>query len=103
MTDVVTVKTRKYIRLTALDYATVEPSIKPLLDDSNFVEKVARAYHGQVVCHGGWGFTVRHEGYRIRFDLENSTVYRLPRIYEGYVLEKPNGRQLTLASLLEEA
>lgn len=92
MNDVITVRGRKYVRLTLFDYATVKPEI--LLEDAGFVNKVKRAYHGQVVCNGGWGFTVKHNGYRIRFDLPNSTG--LPRIYEGFVLEKPETIQTKL-------
>ncbi|MEM3824420.1 MAG: hypothetical protein QXH87_05740, partial [Candidatus Bathyarchaeia archaeon] len=75
---------------------TVEPSVEWLLDDAKFVEKVKRAYNVQVCLNNGWGFTVRHKGYRVRFDLPNATGYRLPRVYEGYVEEEPETVQLSL-------
>ncbi|MEM3618570.1 MAG: hypothetical protein QXK47_05815 [Candidatus Bathyarchaeia archaeon] len=100
MNDVVTVRGRKYIRLDRVTFAAVEPSVEWLLDDERFVEKVKKAFEVQVEYNHGWGFTVRHEGYRIRFDLENATGYKLPNIYEGYVEEEPETVQKTLLEVL---
>ncbi|MEM3828590.1 MAG: hypothetical protein QXP36_05200 [Conexivisphaerales archaeon] len=96
MNDVVTVRGRRYIRLDRVTFAAVEPSVEWLMDDERFVEKVKRAYNSQVCLNNGWGFTVRHKGYRIRFDLPNTTGYKLPRIYECCVLEKPQTVQFSL-------
>lgn len=96
MSDVITVKNRKYIRLGHFIVATVEPEIEWLLDDEDFVEKVKAAYLIQVCFNNGWGFTVRHKGYKIRFDLPNTIGYKLPRVYEGVVLEEPKTVQLSL-------
>lgn len=89
MNKAITIRGRKYIRLGPVTFAAVEPSGEWLMDDSRFVEKVKKAYEVQVEANGGWGFTVRYMGYRVRFDLPNSTGYKLPRIYEGYVEEEP--------------
>ncbi|MEM3579342.1 MAG: hypothetical protein QXL54_03855 [Candidatus Bathyarchaeia archaeon] len=94
--DVITVRGRRYIRLDRVTFAAVEPSVGWLLDDERFVEKVKRAYQQQVEANGGWGFTVRHKGYRVRFDLPNATGFKLPRIYEGYVEEEPQTVQMSL-------
>ncbi|MEM2463647.1 MAG: hypothetical protein QXY07_03075 [Candidatus Bathyarchaeia archaeon] len=96
MNDVVTVRGRRYIRLDKITFAAIEPSIEWLMDDEDFVEKVKAAYLVQVCINNGWGFTVRHEGYRLRFELPNTTCFRLPRIYEGVVLEEPKTVQLSL-------
>lgn len=89
------VRGRKYIRLNRVTFATVEPKCEFLLEDEYFVEKVRIAYIVQVEYNHGWGFTVRHKGYRIRFDLQNTTGYKLPIIYEGYAVEEPeNGREV---------
>ena len=96
MTDVVAVRGRKHVRLSRVDFATVEPSVEWLLDDAKFVEKVKRAYNVQVCLNNGWGFTVRHMGFRIRFDLPNSTGFKLPRVYTGLVEEEPKTVQLSL-------
>ncbi|MEM3703890.1 MAG: hypothetical protein QXX79_05695 [Candidatus Bathyarchaeia archaeon] len=95
MNDVVTVRDRKYMRLDRVTFATVEPSIEWLLHDQRFVEKVKAAYLVQVCLNNGWGFSVTHEGFRIRFDLPNTTGYKLPRIYEGHVEEEPQTVQLS--------
>lgn len=100
MNDVITVRGRKYIRLNRITFATVKPAIEQLINDERFVEKVKRAYIVQVEYNHGWGFTVKHEGYRIRFDLPNSTGYRLPNIYEGYVEEEPENVQKTLLEVM---
>ncbi|MEM0008172.1 MAG: hypothetical protein QXR89_07940 [Candidatus Bathyarchaeia archaeon] len=96
MNDVVNVRGRRYIRLDRTTFAAVEPSVEWLMDDERFVEKVKRAYNSQVCLNNGWGFTVTHEGFRIRFDLPNATGYKLPRIYEGCVEEEPQTVQLSL-------
>ncbi|MEM2254818.1 MAG: hypothetical protein QXD73_04440 [Candidatus Bathyarchaeia archaeon] len=96
MNDVVAVRDRKYMRLDRVTFATVEPSVEWLMDDERFVEKVKRAYQQQVEANGGWGFTVRHKGYRVRFDLQNTKGWKLPRIFEGCVLEEPKTVQLSL-------
>ncbi|MEM3726708.1 MAG: hypothetical protein QXN95_02065 [Candidatus Bathyarchaeia archaeon] len=96
MVDVVTVRGRRYIRLDRTTFAAVEPVCEFLLDDGEFIMKVKRAYNVQVCLNNGWGFSVTHEGFRIRFDLPNTTGYQLPRIYEGYVEEEPQTVQLSL-------
>ncbi|MEM3706007.1 MAG: hypothetical protein QXX59_08890 [Candidatus Bathyarchaeia archaeon] len=96
MNDGVTVRGRRYIRLDKVTFAAVEPSVEWLMDDASFVEKVKRAYNVQVCLNNGWGFTVKHMGYRIKFELQNSTCFKLPRIYEGYVEEEPKTVQLSL-------
>ncbi|MEM2704755.1 MAG: hypothetical protein QXR45_16540 [Candidatus Bathyarchaeia archaeon] len=100
MKDVVTVRGRKYIRLDRVNFAAVESSVEWLMDDERFVEKVKRAYNVQVCLNNGWGFTVRHEGYRIRFDLSNATGYKLPKIYEGHAEEKPETVQTKLLEVV---
>lgn len=100
MNDVVTVRGRKYIRLDRVTFAAVEASSERLMDDPRFVEKVKKAFEVQVEYNHGWGFTVKHEGYRIRFDLENATGYKLPNIYEGYALQEPKTVQKTLLEVL---
>ncbi|MEM2546851.1 MAG: hypothetical protein QXM37_04385 [Candidatus Bathyarchaeia archaeon] len=100
MNDVVAVRDRKYMRLDRVTFATVEPSVEWLMDDERFVEKVKAAYLVQVCLNNGWGFTVRHKGYRIRFDLQNITGFKLPRIYEGVVLEEPKTVQLSLLEVV---
>ncbi|MEM1539739.1 MAG: hypothetical protein QXK33_04945 [Candidatus Bathyarchaeia archaeon] len=103
MNDVIKVRDRKYIRLGHVTLAAVEPSFERLIDDEDFVEKVKAAYLLQVCINNGWGFTVRHKGYRIRFDLQNTTGWKLPRIYEGVVLEEPETVQKTLLEVKENA
>ncbi|MBS7616514.1 hypothetical protein KEJ45_04885 [Candidatus Bathyarchaeota archaeon] len=96
MNDLVTVRGRKHIRLGKITFAAVEPTADSLMNDKKFVEKVKTAYRVQVELNHGWGFTVRHRGFVIRFDLQNSTGYKLPRVYEGHVLEEPKTVQLSL-------
>jgi len=72
------------------------------LQSEEFAEKVKRAYHAQIVCNGGWGFTVRHKGWRVRFDRENTAKNKIPKIYEPYVEEKPETVQSTLTEALTQ-
>jgi len=90
----VEVRGRKYVQLERVVFAKL-PEIAEL-QTTEFAEKVKRAYNVQVVCNHGWGFTVKHRGYRVRFDLPNTTSYKLPRIYEPCIEEGQKGRQLSL-------
>jgi hypothetical protein len=90
----VEVRGRKYVQLERVVFAKL-PEVA-WLQTEEFAEKVKRAYYVQVVCNHGWGFTVKHKGWRVRFDLPNSTGYRLPRIYTPCIEEGPVGRQTTL-------
>ena len=78
----------------------VEEDIKFLMEDPDFKRKVFNAYLNQVEANGGWGFTVKHEGYRVRFDLKQPSPHPLVRVYEGYAEEKPATQQ---TKILESA
>jgi len=90
----VEVRGRKYVKLERAVFVELPETAE--LQSEEFAEKVKRAYHAQIVCNGGWGFTVRHGAWRVRFDLPNSTGYKLPRIYTHCIEEGPEGRQTTL-------
>jgi len=79
----------------------VEDGLKYLMRNQEFRRRVIRAYEVQVKQNHGWGFTVRFQGYRIRFDMVNDLT--LPKglvVYEGYAQEKPVGLQKTLISFM---
>jgi len=78
----------------------VEEDIKFLMEDPDFKRKVFNAYLNQVEANGGWGFTVKHKGYRVRFDLKQPSPHPLVRVYEGYAEEKPATQQ---TKILESA
>jgi len=94
MAEIVERQGVKYVWLVPRKLVAELPN--ELADDKEFVEKVLRAYYSQVVCNHGWGFTVKHKGWRVRYDLQNTTENKIPRIYEACVEEKPEGRQTTL-------
>jgi hypothetical protein len=74
----------------------VEDGLKHLMQDEEFKRRIIRAYESQVEGQGGWGFTVRYKGYRIRFDVDDGQSCRGLTVYVGYALEEPEGRQLSL-------
>ena len=78
---------KKYVWLNYPRFVAELP--EALADDEEFVLKVQKAYLNQVVFNHGWGFTVRHRGWRIRFDLQNTAKNKVPRIYEPCVEEEP--------------
>jgi hypothetical protein len=85
---------KKYVWLNIPQFVAELP--EALANDEEFVLKVQKAYLNQVVFNHGWGFTVRHKGWRIRFDLENTTKNKIPRIYEPCIEEEPKAVQITL-------
>jgi len=89
---------KKYVWLNYPRFVAELP--EALADDEEFVLKVQRAYLNQVVFNHGGGFTVRHKGWRIRFDLENVTKNKVPRIYEPCILEEPKTIQVTLTEAI---
>jgi hypothetical protein len=74
----------------------VEDGLKALMDDPEFRQRIIRAYEVQVEQNRGWGFTVKYKGYRVRFDIDGEASSRAIIVYKGYVLEAPQGRQLSL-------
>jgi len=88
---------KKYVWLNYPGFVAELPDV--LADDEEFVLKVQKAYLNQVVFNHGWGFTVQHKGWRIRFDLENTTKNKIPRIYEPCIEEEPK----TIQTILTEA
>ena len=74
----------------------VEEKLKPLMLDPEFRRRVINAYHNQVEANGGWGFTVRYKGYRIRFDIDDKASSRGLIVYMGYAEEEPTSVQKTL-------
>jgi hypothetical protein len=74
----------------------VEDGLKHLMADPEFKRRIIRAYESQVEGQGGWGFTVKYKGYRIRFDIDDKASSRGLTVYVGYALEEPEGRQTTL-------
>jgi hypothetical protein len=88
---------KKYVWLNYPRFVAELP--EALAGDEEFVLKVQRAYLNQVVFNHGWGFTVRHRGWRVRFDLQNTTKNKIPRIYEGYVEEAPETIQTILTEV----
>jgi hypothetical protein len=74
----------------------VEDGLKHLMQDEEFRKRIIKAYESQVEGQGGWGFTVRYKGYRIRFDIDDKQSCRGLTVYVGYALEEPEGRQLSL-------
>jgi len=82
--------------MMALIKFRVEDGLKHLMADPEFKRRIVRAYESQVEGQGGWGFTVKYKGYRIRFDIDRGQSCRGLTIYVGYALEEPQGRQLSL-------
>jgi len=80
----------------------VEDELKPLMMDQDFRQRVINAYFQQVEGNGGWGFTVKYKGYRIRFDIDDKESSKKLLVYKGYAEEKPETRQITL-QLSQEA
>ena len=82
--------------MMALIKFRVEESLKALMQDPEFRQRIIRAYEQQVEANGGWGFTVRYKGYRIRFDIDDKASTRGCLVYLGYVEEEPKTVQKTL-------
>jgi len=82
--------------MMALIKFRVEESLKALMQDPEFRQRIIRAYEQQVEANHGWGFTVRYKGYRIRFDIDDKASTRGCLVYLGYAEEEPKGRQLNL-------
>ena len=74
----------------------VEDGLKHLMQDEEFKRRIIAAYESQVEGQGGWGFTVKYKGYRIRFDIDDKASSRGCLVYLGYAEEQPEGRQTTL-------
>jgi len=74
----------------------VENGLKHLMHDQQFRRRVVRAYEVQVEANHGWGFTVRYQGYRVRFDIDDKASKPGLIVYKGYATEKPTGLQKTL-------
>jgi hypothetical protein len=74
----------------------VKPEISFLMEDEEFKRRIIRAYESQVEANHGWAFTVKYKGYRVRFDIDGEASSRAIIVYKGYVLEAPQGRQLSL-------
>ena len=81
--------------MMALIKFRVEDGLKALMQDEEFRRRIVVAYESQVEANHGWGFTVRYKGWKVRFDIVESGCKGLI-IYEGYALEEPQGRQLSL-------
>jgi hypothetical protein len=82
--------------MMALIKFRVEDGLKHLMQDEEFKRRIVRAYESQVEGQGGWGFTVKYKGYRIRFDIDDKASSRGCLVYLGYAEEQPEGRQLSL-------
>jgi len=74
----------------------VEDGLKHLMTDPEFKRRIVAAYESQVEANGGWGFTVKYKGYRIRFDIDDAASSRAVTVYMGYALEEPKNVQKTL-------
>ena len=74
----------------------VEESLKALMQDPEFRQRIIRAHEQQVEANYGWGFTVRYKDYRIRFEIDDKASSRGCLVYLGYAVEEPQGRQLSL-------
>ena len=74
----------------------VEDGLKHLMQDEEFRRRIVAAYESQVEANGGWGFTVRYKGYRIRFDIDDKASCRGLTVYKGYAEEEPKNVQKTL-------
>ena len=74
----------------------VEDGLKHLMADPEFKRRIVAAYESQVEGQGGWGFTVKYKGYRIRFDIDDAASSRGLTVYTGYALEEPKTVQKTL-------
>jgi len=88
---------KKYVWLNYPRFVAELP--EALADDEEFVLKVQRAYLNQVVFNHGWGFTVRHKGWRVRFDLQNTTKNVVPNVYLPSVEEAPQTTQVALTEV----
>jgi len=82
--------------MMALIKFRVEDGLKHLMQDEEFKRRIVRAYESQVEANGGWGFTVKYKGYRVRFDIDDRQSCRGLTVYVGYAEEQPQGRQLSL-------
>jgi hypothetical protein len=66
------------------------------MQDEEFKRRIIKAYESQVEGQGGWGFTVRYKGYRIRFDIDDEASSRSCLVYLGYAEEEPKSVQKSL-------
>jgi hypothetical protein len=78
----------------------VEDGLKHLMQDEEFRRRIVRAYEVQVEANHGWGFTVRYEGYRIRFDINDRASSAAVTVYVGYAEEEPKSIQQNLLEVL---
>jgi|YelNatPaOPRAMG01_1025707.scaffolds.fasta_scaffold168093_1 hypothetical protein len=78
----------------------VEDKLKTLMQDQEFRRRAIRAYENQVEQNHGWGFTVRYQGYRVRFDIDEKISTQNCIVYVGYAEEKPDTLQKTLQEVL---
>jgi hypothetical protein len=82
--------------MTALIKFRVEDGLKHLMQDEEFRRRIIKAYESQVEGQGGWGFTVKYKGYRIRFDIDDKASSRSCLVYLGYAEEEPKSVQKSL-------
>jgi hypothetical protein len=82
--------------MIALIKFRVEDGLKHLMADPEFKRRIVRAYESQVEGRGGWGFTVKYNGYRIRFDIDDKASSRSCLVYLGYAEEEPKSVQKSL-------
>ena len=82
--------------MMALIKFRVEDGLKHLMQDEEFRKRIIKAYESQVEGQGGWGFTVRYKGYKIRFDINDKASSRGCLVYLGYAEEEPKSVQKSL-------
>jgi hypothetical protein len=82
--------------MIALIKFRVEDELKHLMQDEEFRRRIIKAYESQVEGQGGWGFTVKYKGYRIRFDIDDKASSRSCLVYLGYAEEEPKSVQKSL-------
>jgi len=82
--------------MMALIKFRVEDELKHLMQDEEFRRRIIKAYESQVEGQGGWGFTVKYKGYRIRFDIDDKASSRSCLVYLGYAEEEPKSVQKSL-------
>jgi len=74
----------------------VENGLKHLMQDEEFKRRMIRAFEVQIEQNHGWGFTVKYEGYRIRFDIDDKESNKWLIVYKGYAEEEPKSVQKSL-------
>jgi len=82
--------------MMALIKFRVKDELKHLMQDEEFRRHIIKAYESQVEGQGGWGFTVKYKGYRIRFDIDDKQSCRGCLVYLGYAEEEPKSVQKSL-------